>query len=161
LTEDERAAVDRVVKRYNDHEVAYKQCVELTAKSKQQLGDIERLNAELAKLGQRIGSLTTQIQGLSVPPMQANPTHGTLDRKAPERATLLREQCEKIMAWRRMHFGQRSNLVLIPVFCLRHSTLTSLVLTTSKAGGQGAQSLPHCWLCDRPASKVARTGRRV
>jgi type III restriction enzyme len=97
LTEDERAAVDRVVKRYNDHEVAYKQCVELTAKSKQQLGDIERLNAELAKLGQRIGSLTTQIQGLSVPPDASEPNAwGLWTEKHQKRATLLREQCEKI-----------------------------------------------------------------
>ena len=97
LTEDERAAVERVVKRYNDHEAAYKQCVELTAKSKQQLVDIERLNAELAKLGQRIGSLTTQIQGLSVPPDASEPSAwGLWTEKHQKRATLLREQCEKI-----------------------------------------------------------------
>jgi type III restriction enzyme len=97
LTEDERAAVERVVKRYNEHEAAYKQCVELTAKSKQQLADIERLNAELAKLGQRIGSLTTQIQGLSVPADASEPSAwGLWTEKHQKRATLLREQCEKI-----------------------------------------------------------------
>ncbi|HZL78054.1 MAG TPA: AAA family ATPase [Candidatus Limnocylindrales bacterium] len=80
-----------------DHEAAYKQCVELTAKSKQQLADIERLNAELAKLGQRIGSLTTQIQGLSVPPDASEPSAwGLWTEKHQKRATLLREQCEKI-----------------------------------------------------------------
>jgi len=97
LTAEERAAVERVEKRYTDHEVAYKQCVELTAKSKQQLGDIERLNGELAKLGQRIGTLTAQIQGLSVPPDASEPSAWALwTEKHQKRATLLREQCQKI-----------------------------------------------------------------
>jgi type III restriction enzyme len=97
LAEEERAAVKRVVTRYNDHEVAYKQCVELTAKSKQQLADIERLNGELSKLGQRIGTFTAQIQGLSVPPNANEPSAWALwTEKHQKRATLLREQCQKI-----------------------------------------------------------------
>lgn len=97
LSADERAAVERVEKRYTDHENAYRQCVELTAKSKQQLADIERLNGELAKLGQRIGTLTTQIQGLSVPTDANEPNAWALwTEKHQKRATLLREQCKKI-----------------------------------------------------------------
>jgi type III restriction enzyme len=97
LADDVRAAVDRVMRRYNDHEVAYKECVEVTAKSKQQLADIERLNGELANLGQRIGTLTTQIQGLSVPPDQKEPSAWTLwIEKHQKRALLLQEQCRKI-----------------------------------------------------------------
>jgi chromosome segregation protein len=97
LAAEERAAVERVVKRYTDHENAYKQCVELTAKSKHQLADIERLNGELAKLGQRIGTLTTQIQGLSVPTDANEPNAWALwTEKHQKRATLLRDQCQKI-----------------------------------------------------------------
>jgi hypothetical protein len=36
--------------------------VEVTAKNKQQLADIGRLNGELAKLGERMGTFNTQIQ---------------------------------------------------------------------------------------------------
>jgi type III restriction enzyme len=97
LTEEEQASVERLAKCHTEHEAAYKQCVELTAKSKQQLGDIERLNAELAKLGQRIGTLTTQVQGLSVPPDgNQTSTWELWTEKHQKRATLLREQCEKI-----------------------------------------------------------------
>lgn len=97
LTAEEGEAVTRVGKRYTDHEAAYKQCVEVTAKSKQQLADIERLNSELAKLGQRIGTLTTQIQGLSVPRDANEPNAWALwTEKHQKRATLLREQCQKI-----------------------------------------------------------------
>jgi len=97
LTEQEIEAVERVVKRYTDHQESYKQCVAVTAKSKQQLSDIERLNGELAKLGQRIGILNTQIQGLSVPPDPNEPDAWTLwIEKHQKRASLLREQCQKI-----------------------------------------------------------------
>jgi type III restriction enzyme len=97
LSDAERAAVERVTKRYDAHEVSYKQCVELTAKSKQQLTDIERLNIELGKLGQRLAALATQIQTLSVPPDANQESPWALwTQKHQRRATLLREQCAKI-----------------------------------------------------------------
>jgi len=97
LTADERAAVERIAMRHTEHDKSYKQCVELTARGKQQLADIERLNDELATLGQRIGTLTTQIQGLGAPPDAGEPSAwASWTEKHKERATLLREQCQKI-----------------------------------------------------------------
>lgn len=97
LTAEERQAVERIKKRYSDHEIEYKRCIELTSKSKQQLDDIERLNGELATLGQRIGMLTSQIQALSVPQDVNEPNAWvTWKEKHQMRASLLNEQCQKI-----------------------------------------------------------------
>jgi chromosome segregation protein len=99
LSEEERATISKILDRFNKHEAAYKHCVEVTAKNKHQLDDIERLNKELIAVNRRLATLKSQLQTMSAPTTLEEKTPWAVwTEKHQSRAELLQEQCAKISA---------------------------------------------------------------
>lgn len=82
---------------FETHQAEYTACVQLAARSKEQLADIQALNQEITNVGEKLNVLRSQIQTLSSELVDdIEKPWDVWIRKHTERSEILQAQCETI-----------------------------------------------------------------